>query len=88
MPPEPQAPRLRQRDTTIERVATLLAAAAPKGLLIDRDEFAGWIDGMTAYNDASGREVAVWRGASDATNRWQRAVCFPSKVSEQVAGSG
>jgi hypothetical protein len=50
--PEPQAPRLRQHDITIEKVATLLATAAPKGLLIIRDEFAGWIDGMTSYNDA------------------------------------
>jgi hypothetical protein len=49
---EPQHPRLRQHDVTIERVATLLATAAPKGLLIVRDELAGWIDGMTSYNDA------------------------------------
>src|SRR5262249_52079935 len=28
------------------------ATAAPKGLLIVRDELAGWIDGMTAYNPA------------------------------------
>ena len=48
---EPQAPRLRQNDVTIERVATLLATAAPKGLLIVRDELAGWIAGMCAYND-------------------------------------
>jgi len=54
---EPQAPRLRQNDVTIERVATLLATAAPKGLLIVRDEIAGWIDGMVAYN-AAGR--AFW----------------------------
>jgi Protein of unknown function (DUF3987) len=51
-PPEPQAPRLRQNDVTIEKVAMLLATAAPKGLLIVRDEFAGWIAGMNAYNDA------------------------------------
>jgi Protein of unknown function (DUF3987) len=50
--PEPQSPRLRQNDVTIERVATLLATAAPKGLLIVRDELAGWIAGMCAYNDA------------------------------------
>lgn len=50
--PEPQAPRLRQHDVTIERVATLLATAAPKGLLVLRDEWAGWIEGMTVYNDA------------------------------------
>jgi Protein of unknown function (DUF3987) len=48
----PQAPRLLQSDVTIERVATLLATAAPKGLLIVRDELAGWIDGMTSYNNA------------------------------------
>src|SRR5438477_9308801 len=48
----PQAPRLRQSDVTIERVATLLATAAPKGLLIIRDELAGWIEGMTSYNNA------------------------------------
>jgi hypothetical protein len=49
---EPQSPRLRQNDVTVERVATLLATAAPKGLLIVRDELAGWIDGMSAYNPA------------------------------------
>ncbi|MGE5269137.1 MAG: DUF3987 domain-containing protein, partial [Thiohalocapsa sp.] len=50
--PEQQSPRLRQNDVTIERVATLLATAASKGLLIVRDELAGWIDGMAAYNPA------------------------------------
>jgi hypothetical protein len=49
-PREPQAPRLRQHDVTIEKVAELLANAAPKGLLIVRDELAGWIAGMNAYN--------------------------------------
>jgi hypothetical protein len=49
---EPQAPRLRQNDVTIEKVALLLAATAPKGLLMMRDELAGWIAGMNAYNDA------------------------------------
>lgn len=51
-PPEPQSPRLRQNDVTIERVASLLANAAPKGLLIVRDELAGWLLGLNAYNDA------------------------------------
>jgi hypothetical protein len=57
MEAEPQAPRLRQSDVTIERVATLLATAAPKGLLIVRDELAGWLLGLNSYND-SGR--AFW----------------------------
>lgn len=51
-PPEPQSPRLRQSDVTIEKVASLLATAAPKGLLIERGELAGWLLGLTAYNDA------------------------------------
>jgi Protein of unknown function (DUF3987) len=51
-PPEPQAPRLRQNDVTVEKVATLLACAAPKGLLIVRDEMAGWLGGMNQYHDA------------------------------------
>ena len=49
---EPQRPRLRQHDITIEKVALVLASAAPKGLLIVRDEIAGWIDGMATYNPA------------------------------------
>ena len=51
-PPEPQAPRLRQSDVTVERVAVLLANAAPKGLLIVRDELTGWLLGLNSYNDA------------------------------------
>lgn len=51
-PPEPQEPRLRQSDVTVEKVASLLASAAPKGLLVVRDELAGWLLGMNAYNDA------------------------------------
>jgi hypothetical protein len=50
--PEPKSPRLRQHDVTIEKVAALLGTAAPKGLLIWRDELTGWIDGMISYNDA------------------------------------
>jgi Protein of unknown function (DUF3987) len=50
--PEPEEPRLRQYDITIEKVAALLATAAPKGLLITRDEISGWFESMTAYNQA------------------------------------
>ena len=51
--PEPQMPRLLQHDVTIEKVAILLATAAPEGLLICRDELVGWIDGMTNYNEVA-----------------------------------
>jgi hypothetical protein len=52
-PPEPQMPRLRQHDVTIEKVAELLARAAPKGLLIVRDELAGWIASMNSFNSGA-----------------------------------
>jgi hypothetical protein len=49
---EPQRPRLRQHDVTVEQVAVVLATAAPKGAVIIRDELVGWLDGMNAYNPA------------------------------------
>src|SRR5262249_11902908 len=55
---EPQRPRLRQHDTTIEQVAAILATAAPKGVMVVRDEIAGWLLGMAAYNPA-GREFWI-----------------------------
>lgn len=51
-PTEPQAPRLRLNDVTIEKTAALLATAAPKGLLIVRDELPGFLLGMSQYNEA------------------------------------
>jgi putative DNA primase/helicase len=39
-------------------VASLLANSAPKGLLIVRDELAGWLMGMNNYNDA-GRQFWI-----------------------------
>lgn len=49
----PVSPRLVSNDATIERVAELLACAAPKGLLMVRDELAGWFKGMNSYNSGS-----------------------------------
>jgi hypothetical protein len=43
---EPKQPTLRQFDITIETVAEMLATSAPKGLLIPRDELAGWLLGL------------------------------------------
>jgi hypothetical protein len=48
----PEKPRLRQHDVTIEQVGAILAAASPKGVVIVRDEIAGWLMGMDAYNPA------------------------------------
>jgi putative DNA primase/helicase len=48
----PAKPRLLQHDVTIEQVAVILATAAPKGVVVVRDEIAGWLTGMDAYNPA------------------------------------
>jgi hypothetical protein len=53
IPQEPLVPRLVLQDVTIERVASILASAAPKGVLMIRDELAGWLLGMNAYNDGA-----------------------------------
>jgi hypothetical protein len=51
-PIEPEAPRLRLNDSTIEKVGLILAKASPKGLLMVRDELAGFLLGMNSYNEA------------------------------------
>lgn len=63
MAPQPEAPRLVQGDVTIERMGTLLANTAPKGLLVVRDELVGFLLGMTTYNE-SGRAfwLEAWNG--------------------------
>src|SRR5215472_2442206 len=43
---------LRHNDITVEEVAAVLATGAPKGVVIVRDELAGWFDAMGAYNPA------------------------------------
>jgi hypothetical protein len=78
--PEPQEPRLRQADTTVEKMAELLAGAAPKGLLIVRNELAGFLLGMTAYR-ASGRQfwLESYDGASHRVERvkFSKALLVP-----------
>jgi hypothetical protein len=37
---------------TIEQTGAILATAAPKGLMVVRDEISGWLMGMNAYNPA------------------------------------
>jgi len=47
-PPEPTPPRLVVSDTTIEALAPLLAAN-PRGLVLYRDELAGWLGNFGKY---------------------------------------
>ena len=50
---EPERPRLIQIDVTHEKVASVLATASPKGVLMVRDELAGFLIGMNSYNNAA-----------------------------------
>ena len=73
----PEKPRLRQHDVTIEQTGAILATAAPKGVVMVRDEIAGW-DGMELYNPAglsglSRRRPYGLRGASLAPNQSRSA---------------
>ena len=71
---EPQEPRLTMDDVTHEKVAAVLATAAPKGLLMVRRELAGWLLGMNAYNEAARAFwLETWDGKSKSVDRVKNA---------------
>jgi hypothetical protein len=57
-PPEPKSPRLFMTDPTME-AAALLARDEPKGLVLVRDELAGWIGSLDKYG-GQGADRAFW----------------------------
>jgi Protein of unknown function (DUF3987)/Primase C terminal 2 (PriCT-2)/Bifunctional DNA primase/polymerase, N-terminal len=66
----PEQPRLTQSDVTVERLAVILANAAPKGILVVRDELAGWLLGMKRYNES---DRAFWlEGYGGRSHRVER----------------
>ena len=68
MPPEPQAPRLRQNDVTIEKVATILATATQR-IGSPRDESAGWLTGMKTTTTRSLVLIEAYGGRSYRVER-------------------
>lgn len=67
-PLKPEAPaerRLIVADTTIEKLAELLAAN-PLGLLLVRDELAAWVGNFDRYVGAKGAELPTWLSFYDA----------------------
>ncbi|MCH7989382.1 MAG: DUF3987 domain-containing protein, partial [Planctomycetes bacterium] len=58
-PKEPVCARYFCSDTTVEALAPLLKDN-PRGLLLIRDELAGWINGFDAYKSGGGTDVAHW----------------------------
>ena len=72
-PAEPAMPRLLVSDATTEALTRLLAAN-PRGLLLARDELAGWLRAMDAYH-AGGKGadrqwwLSVWSGVPTEADR-------------------
>ncbi len=58
-PRPPVCPRVIVSDCTVEALAVLLAEN-PRGLLLARDELAGWIRGFDQYKGGRGGDVAHW----------------------------
>jgi len=58
-PEPPVATRVLVQDTTIEALAPILKAN-PRGVLLARDELAGWLAGFDRYANTQGAEVAHW----------------------------
>jgi hypothetical protein len=58
-PDPPQAERFIVSDTTVEALAPILLAS-PRGLLLARDELAGWIGSFDRYAGKGGADSANW----------------------------
>jgi hypothetical protein len=58
-PEPPQRRRIFSTDPTVAK-AERLSAANPRGLLLLRDELAGWIAGMDRFNNGAGSDRAFW----------------------------
>lgn len=58
-PKVPQLRRIHTTDTTIEKAARL-SEANPRGILLIRDELAGWMAGMDRYSGSAGADRAFW----------------------------
>ena len=58
-PQQPVCERVIVSDTTVEALAPLLQAN-PRGLLLFRDEIAGWLNSMGQYKNGRGDDQAKW----------------------------
>ncbi len=56
----PPLQRVTASDVTTEGLQNVLAESTPRGILVYRDELAGWLQGMDAYKSKGGGERAAW----------------------------
>lgn len=64
-PEQPTARRILVADTTVEAIAPILQAN-PRGLLLARDELAGWLGNFDRYANTQGGDVAFWLSCYNA----------------------
>ncbi len=64
-PPPPEPKRYIVGDVTVEALASRMAAN-PRGLLLGRDELAGWFKSFDAYRGGRGGDSAFWLSAHSA----------------------
>ena len=90
--PPPLPPRYIVNDTTIEKLADILARN-PRGVLVMRDELAGWIGQMDKYGGASrgaSTDRAFWLQAYDGgtylVDRINRGETYVPNLSVSFAG--
>lgn len=86
-PIEPVADRCWTDDVTIEALVKLLSMQ-PRGLLLVRDELAGWLEGFDRYNQ--GGEVAKWLemhgGREVMVDRKTSGTIYVPRAAVSVAG--
>lgn len=85
---EPIMPRLAVTDTTVEKLA-VIASVQPRGVLLARDELAGWLQGMSRYS-GGGSDRPFWLeaygGRSYSVERMGRAPVYVDRLSVGVLG--
>jgi hypothetical protein len=89
-PKKPEPPeRYVVWDTTIEKLGEILARSG-RGLLVKRDEFAGWISSMEKYGRGEGANRAFWLKAFDggrgSVDRISRGEIFIDNLSVSLIG--
>ncbi|MHB1038678.1 MAG: YfjI family protein [Pirellulales bacterium] len=83
-PAEPQAVRYVVSDTTVEALAPILLANS-RGLLLARDELAGWLGSFDRYSGKGGADEAAWLSMHSAESITvdrktgnPRTICVPA----------
>jgi hypothetical protein len=90
--PRPVCERYVCQDTTIEALADRLADA-PRGLLLARDELAGWLKSYDQYRGGKGGDVAHWlaiHGARDLMmdrRTGERQTIYVRRAAVSITGS-